>query len=59
MRGCFLKTTQLKCGTSSPQHVFADFAGSRHNLRMPAQGLAVSTRCGDSNIVLVRSMKGA
>ena len=43
----------------APQHVFADFAGSRHNLRMPAQGLAVSTRCGDSGIVLVRSMKGA
>ena len=43
----------------APQHVFADFVGSKHSLRVPAQGLAVSMRCGDSNIVLVRSMKGA
>ena len=43
----------------APQHVFADFVGSRHNLRVQPQGLAVSTRCGDANIVLVRSMKGA
>ena len=40
------------------EHVFADFVGSKHNLRVLPRGLGVSTRCGDSNIVLVRSMKG-
>uniref|UniRef100_A0A7S0J9T8 Nucleotide-diphospho-sugar transferase domain-containing protein n=1 Tax=Calcidiscus leptoporus TaxID=127549 RepID=A0A7S0J9T8_9EUKA len=41
-----------------PDTLFADFVGSKHNLRF-SHGVAVSNRCGDSNVVLLRSVKNA
>jgi len=39
--------------------VYADFVGARHNVKFMPSGLGVSTRCGDGNVVLVRSIKQA
>ena len=39
--------------------VFADFVGSKHNVRLLPSGLGVSTRCSDANTVLVRSIRAA
>ena len=39
--------------------IYADFVGSKHNVRMLPSGMGVSTRCGDNNVVLVRSIKSA
>ena len=40
--------------------VYADFVGAQHNVRFDLQtGMGVSTRCSDSNVVLVRSIKSA
>ena len=41
------------------QSFFADFIGAKHNVRMMQSGLAVSTRCSDGNVVLLRSIKAA
>jgi len=38
--------------------VFADFVGAKHNLVL-SHSVAVSTRCSDSNVVLLRSVKNA
>jgi len=38
--------------------VSADFVGAKHNVRFDLEsGMGVSTRCGDNNVVLVRSVK--
>ena len=40
--------------------VYADFVGAKHNVRFDlSTGMGVSTRCADSNVVLVRSIKAA
>ena len=40
--------------------VAADFVGAKHNVRFDlTTGMGVSTRCADSNVVLVRSIKAA
>jgi hypothetical protein len=46
---------QGKWGLHSQTAIFADFVGSKHNVRMIEGGMGVSTRCGDSNVVLVRA----
>ena len=39
---------------------FADFVGAKHNVKFDlTTGMGVSTRCSDSNVVLVRSLKAA
>ena len=40
-------------------HVYADFVGAKHNVEMLPSGMGISTRCGDNNVVLVRSIKQA
>ena len=40
-------------------HVFADFVGAKHNVKLLPSGLGVSTRCADKNTVLLRSIKAA
>jgi len=39
--------------------IFADFVGTRHNVRIMPSGLGISTRCTDNNVVLLRSIKKA
>uniref|UniRef100_A0A7S2NNV6 Nucleotide-diphospho-sugar transferase domain-containing protein n=1 Tax=Haptolina brevifila TaxID=156173 RepID=A0A7S2NNV6_9EUKA len=46
-------------GLHSPSALWADFVGAKHNVRMLPSGLGISTRCGDNNVVLVRSIKVA
>ena len=47
-------------GDASGHSVSADFVGAKHNVRFdPETGMGVSTRCADSNVVLVRSIKAA
>ena len=41
-----------------PDAVFADFVGAKHNLLL-SHSVAVSTRCSDNNVVLLRSVKDA
>ena len=48
------------CGDASGHSVAADFVGAKHNVRFDmSSGMGVSTRCADSNVVLVRSIKAA
>ena len=50
----------IHAGDSSGLSVAADFVGAKHNVRFDlATGMGVSTRCSDSNVVLVRSIKEA
>ena len=50
----------LHAGDASGHSVAADFVGAKHNVRFDLEsGMGVSTRCGDSNVVLVRSVKVA
>jgi len=46
-------------GLHSPSALYADFVGAKHNVRMLESGMGISTRCSDSNVVLVRSIKAA
>ena len=50
----------IHSGDSTGNSVSADFVGAKHNVRFDlSTGMGVSTRCADSNVVLVRSIKAA
>ena len=40
-------------------HSSSDAPELKHNVRMLASGMGISTRCNDNNVVLVRSIKAA
>lgn len=48
-----------KWGGLGGRWISADFVGSKHNVNFLPTGLGVSTRCGDRNTVLVRSIKAS
>jgi len=50
---------QGKWGMLSEAAFYADFVGAKHNVRVLESGMGISTRCSDSNVVLVRSIKAA
>ena len=55
-------TTPWGSGSWSARNglIHVDFAGSKHNVQVDSPSLtAISTRCGDSNVVIIRSIKAA